>query len=108
MESVSREDEGRVPAIGAQGNLRPSPRVSPVTVIDRPEFTFDSDSDLQQGKRDLQSVWIFVLLEIKNPTFFFSKYDFLLIVDPFNDSGMSPTKKASEIFLIVRSVLQLC
>lgn len=106
MESVSREDEGRVPAVGAQGNLRPSPRVSPVTVIDRPEFTFDSDSDLQQGKRDLQSVWIFVLLEIKN-TNFFSK-DFFPIVDPFNDSGMSPTKKASEIFLIVRSVLQLC
>lgn len=71
MESVSREDEGRVPAIGTQGNLRPSPRVSPVTVTDRPEFTFDSDSDLQQGKRDLQSVWIFVLLEIKNTTFFF-------------------------------------
>lgn len=62
MESVSREDEGRVPAIGTQGNLRPSPRVSPVTVTDRPEFTFDSDSDPQQ--------------------------------DPFNDSGLSPTKKS--------------
>lgn len=98
MESVSREDEGRVPAIGTQGNLRPSPRVSPVTVSDRPEFTFDSDSDPQQGKRNLQSVWIFVLLE-KN-TFFFILNMILLIVDPFNDSGLSPTKKASDFFLL--------